>query len=212
MSQPAPLSGTDDLRSYYEEEARQRRRPVPTGRRAELHAEFVELLRTEGRRSILDFGAGPGFDGPGFQRAGLRYVGLDLAHGNGVQARTAGIVVVQGSMADPPFAAMSFDAGWSMSALMHVADRDVPATLSAMASVLRPGGPLVVGQWGGAPKTRIDTEKLPGHRRHFYSRPAERNRELLATIGTVAELARWPTGGDGEYQAFLVRLGGGERR
>lgn len=208
MIEPAPGSDTADLRSYYEEEARQRRRPVPTGRRAELHAEFVELLRTEGRRSIIDFGAGPGFDGPGFQRAGLHYVGLDLAHGNGVQARTAGIAVVQGSMAAPPFAAMSFDAGWSMSALMHLADPNVPATVSAMASVLRPGAPLVVGQWGGAPQTRVDTEKLPGHRRAFHSRPAERNRELLTAIGTVAELARWPTGGDGEYQAFLVRIGG----
>lgn len=108
------------LRAYYEEEARLRLRKPVTGRRVELRDEFLTLLRAEGRRSVVDFGAGPGRDGEALVIEGLDYVGLDLANANGVLAAERGITVVQGSVDAPPIRAESFDAGWSMSTLMHI--------------------------------------------------------------------------------------------
>ncbi|MFT5531457.1 MAG: hypothetical protein ACI91O_001481 [Candidatus Poriferisodalaceae bacterium] len=61
------------------------------GRRVELRDAFIELLQREGRSSVLDLGAGPSGDGQGFIDGGVRYVGIDLAHGNGVLAAESGI-------------------------------------------------------------------------------------------------------------------------
>jgi SAM-dependent methyltransferase len=47
------------------------------------------------------------------------------------------------------FAAGSFDAVFAMNCLLHVPNRDLPAVLAAVRTVLRPGGLFFVGVYGG---------------------------------------------------------------
>ena len=63
-------SARQNLRAYYEEEARLRLRKPVTGHRVDLREEFLALLQAERRRSIVEFGAGPGRDGEVFVDAG----------------------------------------------------------------------------------------------------------------------------------------------
>ncbi len=125
-----------DLQSYYEEEARQRLRPSLSGPRLGLREDFVELLLKEGRRSVVDYGSGPGLDGPGFEDHGIAYVGLDVAHGNAKLAVESGLTVLHGSIAAPPIRPESFDAGWSMSTLMHIPEAEVPGVVARMAPIV----------------------------------------------------------------------------
>lgn len=197
-----------NLRAYYEEEARLRLRKPLTGRRVELCDEFVALLQAERRRSVVDFGAGPGRDGEAFVTAGLDFVGLDLAHANGVLAAERGINVVQGSVGAPPFRQGSFDAGWSMSTLMHIPEEQVPGTLYAMTASLRPGAPLVVGVWGGDQGDLVGEFGLAGHQRLFSLRPFGLNRRLFAACGEVEHASTWDLGADEwQYQVFQLRVG-----
>lgn len=196
-----------ELRSYYEAEATRRLRPRLRGRRIELRDAFMGLLREEGRWSVLDFGAGPGGDGRAFAATGHRFVGLDLAHGNAVLAAEVGVTVVQASIAAPPLRAASFDAGWSMSTLMHAPEDSVVETLGAMTRPLTADAPLQVGLWGGSRQDVVRDSDIEGERRLFSLRPLERNRELLASCGTVEQADTWDVGSDGEeYQTFLVRV------
>ena len=204
-SQPMDVA-RQNLRDYYEEEARLRLRKPVTGRRIELRDEFVALLEEEKRRSVVDFGAGPGRDGEAFIVAGLDFVGLDLAHANAVLASERGVNVVQGSNDAPPFRQGSFDAGWSMSTLMHIAADDVPETLTAMTAALRPGAPLFVGVWGGDQGDIIGEFGLDGHQRFFSLRPFDVNRRLFATCGQVENATTWDLGPDEwQYQVFQLR-------
>lgn len=195
-----------DLRSYYEEEASQQTRGPLHGPRVELRADFVEQLLREGRGTVVDFGAGPGFDAIGFSDAGIQYVGVDLAHGNSVLAAARGVTVVQGSIASPPLRDGSFEAGWSMSTLMHVPEPQVEAVLAAMARTLRPGSPLFVALWGGSLGEHIDEYRIEGQRRLFSLRTFNRNHELLATVGTIERAENLDLGPDNwEYHVFLAR-------
>lgn len=195
-------------RAYYEAEARARTRRRPEGRRVEERQAFVALLAAEHRSRIIDFGAGPGGDGPAFVEAGLAYTGIDLAHANAVLARADGLHVVQGSVVDPPFRGQAFDAGWCMSVLMHLERDMAQAAVVAMADVLSPGSPLVVGVWGGPTSNHIDEEGIAGHRRLFARRPLEDNRAMLATVGEVEVGHSWPGFTDQQdYQLFRVRIG-----
>jgi len=196
-----------ELRAYYEEEARLGERGPLRGRRLELRNDFIELLASEGRRSVVDFGAGPGFDAEGFLAAGHAYLGLDLAVGNAVLAAQAERCVVPGSILAPPLRANSFDAGWSMSTLMHLTEAQASDALLAMAAVLRPGAPLLVGQWGGGLGDQIDDARIPGQRRLFSLRSADLNRELLSAIGTIGDEQIWAVGPAGwNYFVATVRL------
>ena len=87
-----------DLADYYEKEAQLRKRGRPREPRVRLQDEYIELLRAEGRSTVVDFGAGPGQDGDRFRAAGFGYLGLDLAHGNGLLAAERDLVTIQGSI------------------------------------------------------------------------------------------------------------------
>lgn len=198
----------DDLRAYYEEEAHRGTRTRAKGFRVGLRADFLDLLRAEGRRSVVDFGAGPGIvDGPAFGEAAVRYVGLDLAHHNARVAAAGGVTVVQGSIAEPPFAPAAFEAAWSMSTLMHLPEAEVPSAVSAMAASLVPGAPFLIGLWGGEGQEVID-EAIVGHRRLFELRSFEHNRRLLAPGGSIEWEETREAGTDGwHYQLFRLRAG-----
>jgi hypothetical protein len=180
---------------------------VLKGRRVELRDAFIELLQREGRSSVLDLGAGPGGDGQGFIDGGVRYVGIDLAHGNGVLAAESGIAVVQGSVSTPPIRPRSFDAGWSMSTLMHVPEDEVPGLLVGMTIPLADGAPLNVGLWGGDRRDITDGDQRNGHGRLFSHRPAGRNAELLSACGEVEHSEVCDVGPEGwEYQVSRLRV------
>lgn len=196
-----------DLARYYEHEATQRRRGPASGRRAEMLDEFVQMLAAERRGSVLDIGAGPGTDAAAFRSADIAYTGVDLAVGNGVLAAEAGVNVIAASLFDLAFTDATFDAGWSMSTLMHVPTDQVDAALRSICRVLVPGALLGIGQWGGSLGDIDSDHTMPGLPRLFSLRAAETNRSMLARHGSVERWEVWDLGPDEwEYHAAVVRL------
>ncbi|MFK7917759.1 MAG: class I SAM-dependent methyltransferase [Ilumatobacter sp.] len=195
-----------ELVEFYEEEAASRRRGAPSGRRVEWLNEFVGAIGDARARRVIDLGAGPGTDADAFVDAGWRYIGVDLAPANGALARERGCDVLAGSLFELPFVNDTFDVGWSMSTLMHVPDAEMATALASISRVLRPGSPLAVGQWGGSLGAVYSEREPPGMRRLFDLRSAERNRDLLGSIGVVEHFDVWDTGPDDwEYHAAIVR-------
>ncbi|MEM7325313.1 MAG: class I SAM-dependent methyltransferase [Actinomycetota bacterium] len=200
-----------DLRAYYEQEAVERTRKSPSGQRVAIRDRFTRLLVAEGRTRVVDFGSGPGGDSTGFAAIGVEYVGIDLAHGNAVLAAEAGVTVIQGTVDAPPFRDGSFDAGWSMSTLMHLPEDQVADALAAMARALAPGSPLQIGLWGGDRQDVVMPSKTGTEQRLFSYRPFDRNWDLFAAIGGIEWATRWdivPGGSENglQYQVFLIRL------
>lgn len=195
-----------DLARFYEHEAANRRRGRPAGWRVDWLAEFADALGRDGCASVLDVGAGPGTDASVFLGVGLRYTGIDLAVGNGRLAAQRGATVIAASMFDLPFRDGTFDAGSSMSTLMHVPEREVASALDEIMRVLAPGAPLMVGQWGGSLGVIDSDHTVPGLPRLFCLRPADRNRALLEAHGSIE---RWEVRNVGpagwEYHAAILR-------
>jgi SAM-dependent methyltransferase len=195
-----------DLVAYYDNEVHERAgRDLPPDRVARRGG-YVEQLRAEGRRSVLEVGTGPGRDGTAFARAGLDYTGVDLAPASVTVCRELGLDVRVASVLDLPFADGAFDAGWTMSTLLHVADADLDAALAEIVRVLRPAAPLAVGLWGGR-----DLEEGPrgepthGPARFFSFRSDERVRAALGRHGTIERWETWEGDSDLRYQFAVLR-------
>ena len=201
-----------DLRSYYEREAELRSRRTLRGTRLGIRDDFLGLLADEGRSSVLDAGAGPGLDGRAFVAAGHRFVGVDLAGGNGRLAAEVGVTVIQGSITDLPIRPRSFDAGWSFSTLMHLPGPQAARAIVQLAAALRPGAPIMVGLWGReVEESIVDEAVLPGQRRPFRLRSFERNRELMTAGAEVERAERLEALSESwDYHVFRLRVG--ERR
>lgn len=195
-----------DLRCYYEAEAEQRVRRTLLGRRVGLVADFIRELESEGRRSVIDIGAGPGLDGEQFVAAGMEYVGVDLALGNARLAAERGVTVLQADLCALPVRHDAFHAAWSMSTLMHLPAERVGKAVRQIADVLQPGSPIVVGVWGGDHGDVVSEKGIPGQRRLFSLRSLDRNAALLANGGKIESTTTWDFGDDAwEYQVFRIR-------
>ena len=157
--------------------------------------------------SVVEFGAGPGRDGVAFAAAGIAYLGVDLAHGNGVLPAEAGMAVLQASLTAVPVRKRAFSAGWSMSTLMHFPADQVPIVMSEIAATLEVGSPVWVGMWGSDDETVIDDLDEASNRRTFWLRPLATNRALLEPVVRVERVRRWPIGRDRwYYQVFECRV------
>jgi ubiquinone/menaquinone biosynthesis C-methylase UbiE len=177
-----------DLSAYYNEEARD-----PDGRsidpqRAERRSSFLGRLISESRRSLIEVGTGPGNDARAFLRAGLRVSGVDLSEVYVAIAREKGIDAQQASILALPFEDASFDAAWTMSTLVHVANTEVAAALSELNRVLVPGSLAAIGVWASAEDVDIERtyeNEAIGMTRFFSLRTDASLRQLLASLGDL---------------------------
>ena len=201
-----------DLIAYYTNEVQARVvRELPDERVARRTA-YLQQLQREERRSVLEIGSGPGRDGQAIAAAGFDYTGVDLAPASVEACRSLGLEAHVASVLDLPFDNATFDAGWTMSTLLHIADEDLDQALAEIIRVLRPGAPLAIGLWGdltGGEHTWQDNTGFgPGR---FFS--IRTDTTLRATLERHATLDRWQTWSDNRtmhYQWAVLRTAGSD--
>ena len=82
-----------------------------------------------------------------------------------------------------------------MSTLMHLPAEGMVTALSELKRVVRAGGFVEIGVWGGDQ----DREWTDDHDRYFYSRTDHQLQSMLAVIGEVVEFAVWSQFDDGGH-------------
>lgn len=197
-----------DLITYYSNEIQSRiDRALPEPRVARRTA-YLQQLRDEDRQSVIELGCGPGRDGEAIAGAGFAYTGVDLSPASVDACRSLGLDARVASVLELPFEDGTFDAGWTMSTLLHVADEDLDEALAEIVRVLRPGAPLAIGLWGSADGREEVWEDGQGYGagRFFSIRTDEGLRTALERYGVVEEWATWDDGRAMHYQWAVVRV------
>ena len=192
------------LQQYYDNEAAALFRQPGAGRRDDLRDDLIATLDAGSR--VIDVGAGPARDGQPFVDAGCRYVGLDLAHGNALLAAASGLVVVQASLFHLPIATDSSDVVWTMSTLLHVADHAFDDAMGEIVRVVRPGGVLAVGLWGGVDREWVNETDNFDPPRFVSQRSHGRLRSMLERFGEIERFETWEAHTEWDYQFVVVRI------
>ena len=138
------------LRSAYDRSAAERDAGRVAEWKMEARARFLATLQQEKRRSLLEIGGGPGTHARFFQERGLWVLCSDLSWGMVRRARDKGLPACQMNLVYPSLAAASFDAIFALNCLLHVPKPQWPIALAALRRVLRPGGLLFLGVYGGS--------------------------------------------------------------
>jgi SAM-dependent methyltransferase len=166
---------------------------------AELRQAIASLTLTAGSR-VLDAGCGSG-EALNWLREATEpdgtVVGIDLAaaHTRLARARAdAGTLVAQADVLKVPLREASVDLIWSVNTLNHLHDA-VPA-LEQLASLLRPGGRIALGQSSlladmyFAWDARLEQAVNEAVRRHYRERYGLEERDLTAVRSLVGNLRR----------------------
>lgn len=144
-----PQSIRDTLREFYDATARDRDAGTIQDWKVAVRAKFIELLRHEGKRSLLELGAGPGRDSRFFRDQGFETVSIDLSPEMVALCIEKGLTAYVMDMAELSFADGSFDAVYAMNSLLHLPKAEFQPVLRQVERVLRPGGLFFLGVYGG---------------------------------------------------------------
>ncbi|QPV63187.1 class I SAM-dependent methyltransferase [Halosimplex litoreum] len=154
---------------------------------------------------VLDVGCGPGWESAAFAEADFDTVPFDLTRSFLDRARECvpDGTPVRGDMRALPFADGGFDGLWACASLLHVPERDVPATLAEFERVLADGGVALVSlEAVGGPGEEIDASPYDDDRRHFERYDPDRARDLFETAGfEVVSVATDDGGSDDDADA-----------
>lgn len=130
---------------------------------------FLEPLRSEGRHTLLEVGAGPRPHGSYFGDEGLEVVCTDLSPENVRLCRAKGLEAYAMDFLHLDFGARTFDAAFAMNCLVHVPRADLDAVLRAIRETIVPGGLFYLGQYGGVDVEGI-AENDTYEPKRFFSR------------------------------------------
>lgn len=185
------------LAAYYNQRALTTPIQPMTRQRVEHRQDFIRLLKSEGRHSVLEIGCGVGIDGLAFVQAGIHYAGVDLSEENVRLARTRRLEVSVASGRRLPFPDRTFQSLWTMSTLLHVPNSAIDKVLAEMVRVTEPGAPVAVGLWSGDDEEVLNPEDVTGPARFFSRRSDAAVLRIFGSRCTVENFETWPEG-DGQ--------------
>lgn len=175
------------LVAFYDAQASEREQRGLREGRADLRDRFFQRLWDEGRGTLIDLGAGPGHDAVAFSREGIQVTAIDLSAQHVALCRAKGVEARVGDFYTLDFPADSFQAGWAMSSLLHVPNRDLDAVFGEILRVLCPDAPLAIGLWGGIDREGIWEDDIAEPRRFFSLRSDDHLRVLLSQHFEILE-------------------------
>jgi SAM-dependent methyltransferase len=139
----------DNLRATYNKYAQERETSVMQAWKIEVRSKFLSLLQNEGRKTLLEIGAGTGRDSKFFQDQGLEVVCIDLSPAMVELCKQKGLTAYVMDMIDIQFPAGSFDAVYAINSLLHLSKAEFPVVLRKIDNLLREDGVFFLGIYGG---------------------------------------------------------------
>jgi ubiquinone/menaquinone biosynthesis C-methylase UbiE len=195
----------DEIRAAYDGLAAERAAKPRRAYREHVLFAYADLLRSEGRESLVEFGAGAGQDAMVFHDAGFDVLATDLSPEHVEQCRLRGLRAEVADFSDLRFDDHSVRAGLAMSTFIHVPETEIDGVLAEVRRVLASGAPLGVGMWSGPDDLGEWTEADPPHR-FFSIRTDDGVREMLARHFAVEHFETMPTDDAARhYQWAVVR-------
>lgn len=158
-----------NLREFYNADAVGRNERDAEDFKKIRRAAFCDLALGEGKRTLLEIGAGPGHDSAFFAGRGLEVTAVDLSPEMVKLCREKGIAARELDFYNLDALGGTFDCIWAMNSLLHVPKEDLPEVLRGINAVLNPGGLFYMGVWGGRDSEHIYTLGEVSETPRFFS-------------------------------------------
>jgi SAM-dependent methyltransferase len=139
----------EELRRAYDRSAGQRDQTPKSAWKLTERSVFLDRLLSEGKRRLLEVGAGTGHDAAFFAEHGLEVVATDLSPAMVERCRAKGLEAHVMDFLHLDFPSGSFDAAYAFNCLLHFPNSELPTVLANIRRLLTPGGLFYLGVYGG---------------------------------------------------------------
>lgn len=193
------------LKETYNKYARVREKNQIQDWKVENRRKFLELVKGEGKTSLLEIGAGIGRDSKFFMENGLRVKATDLSSEMVALCREKGIDALELDFFNLDKINENFDCVWAMNCLLHVEKASLPIVLQKISNVINPAGLFFMGVYGGVNSEGIWEEDIYTPHRFFSFYTDEAIREIVSKYFDIVSFERIETGGDRHFQSIVLR-------
>ena len=186
----------NDLIESYNKYAHERDTYKKEAWKVEERANFLALLQSKDKRSLLEMGAGPGHDSKFFQDTGLNVTCIDLSPEMVKICQQKGLSAQVMDMTNLDFPPDSFDAVYTLNSLLHIPKADFRIVLENVKKVLNPSGLFYLGVYGSDDEFEGVWEKDAYNPKRFFSFHTDENiQKATAEIFELLYFKRIPTTG-----------------
>lgn len=196
-----------NLQKSYDGDAARRDQSGKADWKIEERANFLDLIQNEGASTLLEIGAGPGYDSLFFSENGMDITATDLSPEMVKLCQEKGIQAYVRDFYDLGFSTNSFDAVWSLNCLLHVPSADLPKVLTSIKTVLTLGGLFFYGVYGGVDQEGVYENDHLDPKRWFTRYQDADLKEAVSSFFHIEYFKAIPLGDDdpGHFQAMILR-------
>ena len=196
-----------DLRQAYDNHAGERDAAGLAEWKIAEREEFVSLLRAEGKKTLLEIGAGPGHFGAYFRDQGFDVTCTDLSPEMVAHCRAKGLRAYVMDFLNLNFPPASFDAVFALNCLLHVPSAELDRVLESIHRLLRPRGLFFYGVYGGYSFEGVWPEDHHDPKRYFVFYPDGELRRRVASWFDEVSFRAIPLEHDREshFQSLILR-------
>ncbi|MEX1143625.1 MAG: class I SAM-dependent methyltransferase [Anaerolineales bacterium] len=170
------------LQQAYTANVKERDTSLPQPWKLAERAAFLQALQVKGAGSLLELGAGTGQDAAFFAAHGLEVLATDLTAENVAACRQKGLHAEVMDVCDLRLPAAGFDAAYSLNCLLHLAKAEFPLAIENIHRVLKLGGLLYLGLYGGMDSEGVYQEDSYEPKRFFSFWTDEGLRNAVAPL------------------------------
>ena len=144
------LQMKENLKNYYNIEAEFRNKnSIKTDWKLEVREKYLKLLKQENKKTLLELGAGTGYDSEYFKNNGLNVVAIDLSKEMVKKCIEKGIEAYELDFYNLSSLNRKFDGIYAINSLLHVPKNDLNNVLNGINSILQNNGLFYMGVYGG---------------------------------------------------------------
>lgn len=139
----------ENLRIYYNQEAELRNKSDKADWKIKIRENFCNLVKQEHKKTLLELGAGAGYDSQFFMNNGLDVIAVDISSEMVRKCKEKAVEAYELDFYYLSSLNKRFDCIWAMNTLLHVPKSDLCEVLKGINLVLREDGLLFMGVYGG---------------------------------------------------------------
>lgn len=199
------MEAKEILRQSYNNFAGEREKSTQQEWKVKIRDSFLELLKNEGKTSILDIGAGTGRDSKFFMDKNMDVTAVDLSDEMIKLCQVKGINSQRLDFYNLHEIGKKFDAVWSMNSLLHVKKADLGSVLEEIKNVLNPSGLFFMGVYGGEDSEGIWEDDIYTPHRFFSFYTDENIKKVVSDHIKIVSFEIIETGGNSHFQSIIMK-------
>lgn len=140
----------ENIKRYYNQEAELRdSKSVKAEWKIKVRQNFYDILKQEGKKTLLELGAGTGYDSVFFMENGLSVTAVDISNEMVIKCREKGIEAYELDFYNISALNVKFDCIYAINSLLHVPKNDLYKVLHEIDLSLNKNGLFYLGLYGG---------------------------------------------------------------